>query len=75
MKIENNGNQEITVNFRLIASIIESELIITNMQKTRERNNPSSLSSPVNDNPTPNRTETSQIPVKPCSRGGLNPSL
>ena len=63
MKIESNGNQEILVNFRFIVSIIESELIITNIEKTRERNKPSSRNSPVSDIPTPNKTETNQIAV------------
>lgn len=75
MKIESRGNQKIVVNLRFIVSIIESELKITTVEKTSDKNNPSILNSPVSDNPIPNRTETSQIPVKPCSRGGLNPSL
>ena len=74
-KIVRLGSQIIFVNLRLIVSMIESEPKMTSIEKTRDNNNPSNLTSPTNDNPIPRRTDANQIAVNPCSRGSLNPSL
>ena len=54
----------------IFSSVAEIPL---NIEKIKDINNPSNRISCVIDNPTPNTTETSQIPDNPCSRGNLNP--